>query len=160
MLHQLSVPVTNPHLSLSLFVCVCTAVTREEAAMILKYYRRLLLHSKWKLSYNSNSSGSGNSSDGAKCHPEMMEFFNVLYLLYTLAKAILYSYSSRGTDIGTAIGSGTGSGSGTDGSGSGEYLSYSALFSSLSPGTNSDTTNVFLVTLEGYVGLGVVVRVA
>ena len=107
-------------------VSALPAITKEEAAMCVKAYRRLLLHGKWKF--------------GQKCSSEIDEFFSMLHLLHTLAKVIFYSYGSREKTLSSLTGNAS--------SGSGEYLTYSALLGSLSPGTNSDTANAFLEGIE------------
>ena len=120
------------------------AITKEEAAMCVKHYRRLLLQAKWK--------------PGQKSTPEAEEFFSVLNLLHTLGKVIIYAYGSRekmlssigeNATLGKNISSGSLSSSlGSASGATSEYLSYAALLGSLSPGTNSDTANNFLESLE------------
>jgi len=112
------------------------AITREEAAMCVKNYRRLLLHAKWKV--------------GVKGSPEMDEFFSMIHLLHTLGKVIIYAYASREKLI---VGLSHASQGQVDKAGSSEYLTYAALLGSLSPGTNSDTANALLEGVEHCTGL-------
>ena len=107
------------------------AITKEEAGMCIKNYRRLLLHAKWKV--------------GTKCSPEMDEFFSLLHLLHTLGKVIIYAYASREKALDGLCHD---SHDEREKTSSSEYLTYAALLGSLSPGTNSDTANAFLEGVE------------
>jgi len=113
------------------------AITKEEAAMCVKNYRRLLLHAKWKV--------------GTKhIAPEMDEFFSMLHLLHTLGKVIIYAYASREKLMDGLSSDSQGK---VEKTSSSEYLTYAALLGSLSPGTNSDIANAFLEGVEHCTGL-------
>ena len=86
------------------------AVTQEGASICLRYYRKLIQMSHWKIGKT-------------ECSAEVGEMFNMLSLLYGLAKAVVYAYMQR-ERLMLSVG----------GQANTEYLTFSALLGSLAPG--------------------------
>jgi len=103
--------------------------TKAEAAQCLKYYRRLLNAAKWRLG------GGGSGIEMTQCTLEVDELLTVVNILCVIARAIVLSH--------TAIEK-----SGVSSSPHILPHTFGSLLQALPPGTNSDTANSLLESLE------------
>ena len=140
-------------------------ISQQDAAIVVKYYRRLLHLSKWKMgdialhntSVNGTSSTNGTNS-GSSSGSDINEFFSVVNLIHGLAKSIIYSYAGKEKMFRVLDGDKSGNKNNNNNNGlnvqnpdsatPSPNLSYAILFSWVAPGTNSDTANFLLESLE------------
>jgi hypothetical protein len=121
--------------------------TRAEAALCLRFCRRLLNASKWRAASPKGlmtefAFGGGARTEERPSCPEGEEFFSAVQMLCVLSRALVLSYNALDKQQ-QSQGQAQGQGQGQE-----EGVTFGALLAALPPGTTSDVANSLLESLE------------